>query len=70
MTGAEIGAVVGMGGKALGEDKGTNDQLLEVARDSTPMKEAAENYAKRIAIRQRVLLQLYRPLARIFGVAR
>jgi Abortive infection alpha len=74
MTGLEIAAA----GKALksatelvvGEEVTVKDQLRELAKDSPAMRAAANNYAARIAVKQKILLQAYRPLARLIGVSR
>ncbi len=55
---------------ALAEDQSVGKQLREIAKDSPTMKLAAEKYARRIAIKQHLLLKLYEPLAKWAGVSK
>lgn len=55
---------------ALQEGQSTREQLRQIAKDSPSMGVAAENYARRIAVKQAVLLKLFQPLARLVGVSR
>ena len=76
MTGAEIlpiqvtKATIAAAQKALAEDQSVNKQLREIANDSPTMKVAAEKYARRIAIKQSLLLKLYQPLAKWAGFSK
>jgi len=54
----------------LAEDKSVGKQLREIAKDSPTMKLAAEKYARRIAIKQHLLLKLYEPLAKWAGISK
>jgi|GEM_PF-621774 len=71
MTGAEIagvGKVVTEAGKAaLSEDAGTKAQLARIAENSPEMQAAAKAYAKRVEIRQTIVLRLMQPLGRLAG---
>lgn len=77
MTGGEIaaaaalaGKVVTHAGKELAEDsKSLRKELLEQAKDTPEFAEGARQLAKRIAIRQEILTNFYKPIARLFGVA-
>ncbi|MGO4342896.1 DUF4393 domain-containing protein [Pedococcus sp. 2YAF34] len=72
VTGGEAAAAkaaMAAGRQVLGEDASVKKQLAELAKDSPNMKRAAESYAKRIAIKQDLLLKLYEPLAKWTGVA-
>jgi hypothetical protein len=73
MTGGEIVPVaraaqsIAQHALTEGDDK---KQLQELARESPNMKAAAESYARRVAVKQSVLLKLYQPLAKFLGVSR
>lgn len=76
MTGAEVAgaAMVGkvvrnVGKETADERKAVNKELREGAKDSPYMKDASNNYAKRVAIRQALMTQMYLPIAKLFGVA-
>ncbi|MHC6592916.1 DUF4393 domain-containing protein [Arthrobacter sp. C152] len=76
MTGAEVAgaAMVGkvvehVGKEAAEERKAVNRELREGAKDSPYMADASDNYAKRVAIRQAIMTQMYLPIAKLFGVA-
>lgn len=62
-------AAVSLGKKALadGDDK---KPLQSLAISSPNMKAAAESYARRVALKEGVLLKVYQPLARFLGVSR
>lgn len=51
-------------------DADVKKELLEISKESPAMKSAAEKYARRVAVKQTILLKLYQPLARLLGVAR
>lgn len=51
-------------------DADVKKELLEISKESPAMKSAAEKYARRVAVKQAILLRLYQPLARLLGVAR
>lgn len=74
MTGAEIipvgKAVLGAAHGAFVEDAATKNQLAAISKDSGAMKSAAESYARRVAIRQAVLLKLFAPLGKWVGASR
>lgn len=55
---------------ALGEDEPVKGKLLEIAHGGQALQVAADNYAARIAVKQKILLQVYRPLARLMGVSK
>jgi hypothetical protein len=74
MTGVEgfagkmaIEAAGAVAKKALDEDDETTAALREIAKDLEPFQGAAESYAKRVAVKQALLLKLWRPLARLVG---
>lgn len=76
MTGGEVAAAAAAGkalsvagGKLLGVDASDKKQLRDLAKDSPAMRDAAESYAKRVAVKQAILLKIYQPLARWTGVA-
>jgi hypothetical protein len=73
MTGGEVvpvaKAAMSVAKKAL-DDTGEKELLQELASDSPAMKAAAETYARRVAVKQSVLLKVYEPLARFLGVSR
>jgi hypothetical protein len=50
-------------------DDPVNHQLQEISKDSPALMAAADSYAKRIAVKQEILLKLFKPLAKILGVA-
>jgi abortive infection alpha-like protein len=73
MTGGEV--VAGKAAKALAErvlkaDDDEKRQLLDLAKDSAALEAAADAYAKRVAVKQQILLRLYRPLARLIGISK
>lgn len=74
MTGGEIvpiGKVAAdVAKKTLETDDPQKEQLRELAHDLPEMRTAAEQYAKRVAIKQRLLLRLYQPLAKWAGVSK
>jgi hypothetical protein len=77
VTGGEIAAAAGAA-KALAaaaqraseDDESLKQQLQEKAKDSPSMAAAAESYAKRVAVKQEILLKLFMPLAVLMGVSR
>jgi hypothetical protein len=74
MTGGEIvaaGATAALkaGADALAEDPSTKARLYELGRDSVAMHSAAEAQARRLAVKQEVLLKLWQPFAKWFGVS-
>jgi hypothetical protein len=74
MTGGEIIAakVIGKGLAAAATevvDGGDPSTLQELSKSSPAMQAAADAYATRIAVKQEILLKLYKPLAKLFGVA-
>lgn len=69
LAGKAVAAAVEAGAKAL-DDEGSKAQLQRLAEDTPEMALAATQYAKRIAVKQTVLLKLYRPLGRLFGLSR
>lgn len=73
MSGHEIlpiaKAVKGVSTAAL-SDADVKKELLEISKESPAMKSAAEKYARRVAVKQTILLKLYQPLARVLGIAR
>src|SRR5688572_16495518 len=76
MTSGEIaaaalaGKVVTHAGKAIAEEeKSTKKELLEQAKTTPEFAEASRQLAKRIAIRQEIVTNCYKPIAKLFGVA-
>lgn len=73
MTGGEIlpvAKVAGTVAKMAVSDEADKKALQELAVSSPNMGAAAESYARRIAVKQAVLLKIYAPLARFLGVSR
>lgn len=73
MTGGEIvvgRALLGAGKKALEEDESSKKQLQRIGEGSPAMKMAADTYARRVAVKQEILLRLFKPLALVLGVSR
>lgn len=56
--------------KALAVDESAKVKLLEAAKDSPHFASAADAYAKRIEVRQRLLLRLFQPLRALAGLRR
>lgn len=76
MTGGEFaaaalaGQVVKHAGKAIAEEeRSTKQELLEQAKETPEFAEGARQLAKRIAIRQEIITNCYKPIAKLFGVA-
>lgn len=74
MTGGEIvpvaaKAVHSAAEKAL-DDAADKAVLQQLAVDSPNMKAAAESYARRVAIKEALLLRVYQPIAKYLGVSR
>jgi hypothetical protein len=73
MTGGELAAAAGAA-KAIHEaakdDESLKQQLREKAKDSPAMLAAAESHARRIAVKQEILLKLFMPLAVLLGISR
>jgi hypothetical protein len=71
VTGGEIiAAGLNVGKAALDEDASTKKQLLAIASETPEMKAAAATYARRVAVKQQIVLKIYQPLARMLGVSR
>lgn len=76
MTGAEIAAgaaaatVSKAAAEAAREEVSLNKDLRRLASDNAGMQAAASAYGRRQAVKQEILLNLYRPLASIVGVSR
>jgi hypothetical protein len=72
VSGAELPAAKALAGvaKEALNDADEKQQLLELAKDSPTMQLAAETLARRIAVKQAIILKLYRPLAAVLGVSR
>lgn len=67
---AMVGKVVTHVGKeAAEESKSIKKELLEQATRTPEFETAARNYAKRVALRQELLTSMYKPIARMLGVA-
>jgi len=77
MPGAEI-AIAGGAAKALEAltdearkaVKSDRDAVRDAARDSTGLERAGQLYGQRLAIKEQVILNLWKPLARFFGVSK
>lgn len=76
MTGVEaaaagiVGKVVEHAGEQLAEErKNVKEELLAAAKDTAYMKDAGNNYAKNIAIRQAIVTKMYEKMAKWFGLA-
>jgi hypothetical protein len=73
VTGGELAAAAGVAravGQAAKEDEGLKQQLRETAKDSPAMLAAADAHAKRVAVKQEILLKLFMPLAVMLGISR
>jgi Abortive infection alpha len=73
MSGGEIVPAAKIAVKALGkavDNKPDRAALQKLAADSPNMKAAAESHARRVAVKEAVLLKVYQPLARFLGVSR
>ncbi|WP_167762101.1 DUF4393 domain-containing protein [Blastococcus sp. CT_GayMR20] len=74
MTGGEIVPVAAQAAASVAkkavDDKDDKSALQGLATESPNMKAAAESYARRVAIKQAVLLKVYQPLARFLGLSR
>lgn len=75
MTGGEAAAAataagkgIAKAGKALGGDDSEKERLADMAKDSPYMQLAADEYAKRVAIRQTVMTKLMAPLWLMVGM--
>ncbi|MEV7457949.1 DUF4393 domain-containing protein [Pseudarthrobacter oxydans] len=67
---AMVGKVVTHAGKEVAEEsKSIKKELLEHAKQTPEFDMAARSYAKRVAIRQELLTSMYRPIAKMLGVA-
>ena len=75
MTGGEVaaaavGKVVKLAGEQISDEhRNIKQELLSGARESPHMAEAANNYAKTIAIRQAIVTKVYERVGKWFGVA-
>ncbi len=76
MTGGEIaaaavaGKVVAHAGKELAdESKSIRKELLDQAKQTPEFEQAARSYAKRVALRQELMTSMYKPIAKMLGVA-
>lgn len=79
MTGAEFVAAAGAAAAKAGteaakaaseETKAVRGVLLDGAEGTPAMQAAARAFGQRQAVKQEILLKLYQPLARLFGVSR
>lgn len=70
-AGAAIaGNIVKHAGKDLSEEtKAVNKKLLERATEKQGFDDGAEYYANRVAVKQAMLTNLFKPLARLLGVS-
>lgn len=76
MTSGEIaaaaiaGKVVTHAGKELAEEsKSIRKELLDQAKQTPEFDKAARSYATRVALRQELLTRMYKPIAKMLGVA-
>jgi Abortive infection alpha len=73
MTGGEILPVAKAAStvaKMAASEAADRKALQDLSKSSPNMAAAAESYARRVAVKQAVLLKIYRPLARFLGVSR
>jgi hypothetical protein len=70
VLGAAASAAARTGKKVLAEDESTKAQLARLSEESAEMKAAARAYAKRVEIRQQIVLQIMRPLGRLAGFSK
>lgn len=74
MTGAEYvagqaaKAAITAGHEAVKEQENVKQKLLDMAEDSPALREASEQYARRIQIKQSILTKIYEPLAKLLGI--
>ena len=64
-----VKAGISAAAKAL-DDRPEREMLQRLAADSPNMATAAELYSRRVAVKEALLLRIYRPLARFVGVSR
>lgn len=76
MTSGEIaaaalaGKVVAHAGKELAEEsKSIKKELLDQAKQTPQFAEGAKSYATRVALRQEILTRMFKPIAKMLGVA-
>ena len=77
MTGEILGAAGAIAGRIVGETakdiRETNQtirkEIISAAKETEPFKQAAHTRAKRIAIKETVLLQMYRPIRKMLGIS-
>ena len=67
-TGLQIAA--GTAAKAIKSDNQDAQAIRQAASGSGALERAATVYGRRMAVRQEVILKLWQPLARFFGVSR
>jgi demethoxyubiquinone hydroxylase (CLK1/Coq7/Cat5 family) len=73
MTGGEIvaaKAATKAAAEIFGEDGTVKKELIEAAKSTPAFKAAADTRARRIAVRQHIMLNLYKPIARMLGVSK
>lgn len=63
-------AAEALAGKVLARGKKTEEALLRLAEDSPEMRAAAQAKAARLAVKERLKLKFYEPLARVLGVSK
>lgn len=67
---AAVGKIVKHAGEQISDEhKNIKQELLSGARESRHMADAANNYAKTIAIRQAIVTKVYERVGKWFGVA-
>jgi hypothetical protein len=73
MTGGEIlpaAKIAASAAKKVVSDADDRSMLQKVAADSPSIKAAAESYARRVVIKEAILLRLYQPIGRLLGASR
>lgn len=70
MTGGEIVPIANAARKVVSEDMTEKQLLAELAKDHPAAVEAADRWAKRLAIKQGILYKLYSPLAKWAGTSK
>lgn len=68
IVGKIVKEVASAAAAANSEDDSVSKSLMNIAKDTPQMKQAAGAFATRMALKQSILLKLYSPFARFFGV--
>jgi hypothetical protein len=66
---AGVGKALELSKKALSQDPKVNEKLIDLATETSAFKTAARIRARRIALKERILLRIFEPLARLLGLS-